>query len=194
MKLSTLILYSLLGTLLFTLSCKQNPQIDYAILSAFSENGINAVIEIPAGTNHKIEFDGTSFTTDRIVDFLPYPGNYGYIPGTKMDKSRGGDGDALDILVIAEQVPTGTVMEVKAIGALVLKDGGELDTKIIAIPQDSSLQVMHVKGFTSLMTEYNMAQTIIKDWFLNYKGLGMVEFVAWQNERFAEEEIKKWSK
>lgn len=194
MKLPTFTHYSLLAALLFILSCKQNPQIDYAALPAFSENGINAVIEIPAGTNHKIEYNGRSFETDRIINFLPYPGNYGYIPGTKMDKARGGDGDALDILVIAEQVPTGTVVEVKAIGALVLKDGGELDTKIIAIPRDSSLQVMPVKGFTSLMTEYNMAQTIIKDWFLNYKGLGVVEFVAWQNERYAEEEIKKWAK
>lgn len=186
--------------LLLLVSCQPNTKADYTQLQATAEQGINAVVEIPAGTNHKIEYIDGRFVNDqedgadRVIDFLPYPGNYGYIPGTKMEKSKGGDGDALDVLVLAESVPTGTVIQIKPIAALVLKDGGELDTKIIGVPIDSSLQVMKVTSFTQLMTQYNMAQTIIKDWFLNYKGLGEMEFVSWQNERYAEEEIKKWSK
>ena len=188
--------------LAFLLACKQSPQIDYLQLPTFTENGVNAVVEIPAGTNHKIEFDPATAQflndqrqgQDRVIDFLPYPGNYGYIPGTLMAADQGGDGDALDVLIIAESLPTGTVIEVQPIAALELKDGGELDTKIIAVPRDSNLQVMQVSGFTGFMTEYNIAQTIIRDWFLNYKGLGKVEFIAWQNERFALAEIKKWQK
>ena len=76
------------------------------------------VVEIPAGTNHKIEYDPStdSFENDkkdgkdRVISFLPYPGNYGFIPSTLMNKDRGGDGDALDILVIGESEPTGTVL------------------------------------------------------------------------------------
>ncbi len=200
MNWNTNILFFLFLQLLLLSSCQSTPKVDYANLTAFSEKGINAVIEIPAGTNHKIEFDGLTFKNDqvqgkdRIVNFLPYPGNYGYIPGTKMAKSKGGDGDALDVLVLSESVATGTLMEVVPIAALVLKDGGEMDTKIIAVPTDTNLRIMEVDGFTRLMTEYNVAQRIIGDWFLNYKGFGKMELVSWQNERFAEEEIKKWAK
>ena len=48
---------------------------------------------------------------DRIVNFLPYPANYGFIPSTFMDKKKGGDGDALDILLISEHMVTGTVVD-----------------------------------------------------------------------------------
>ncbi len=195
---ATCFLLLLLGLLSF--SCKTEPTIDYQQLPAYTTQGINMVVEIPAGTNHKIEYDykTAQFVNDqeggknRIIDFLPYPGNYGYIPGTRMAKDRGGDGDALDVLLLSESLPTGTVVAVKPIAALVLKDGGELDTKIIAIPQDSTQQVIALEGFTHFMTEYSVVQTIIKDWFLNYKGLGKVELVGWQNERYAEEAIKKW--
>ena len=119
--------------------------VDYQRLKAFSESGhINAVIEIPAGTNDKIEFDykTASFEVDqindqpRIIQFLPYPGNYGFIPGTKMTSDQGGDGDPLDILIIGSHQPTGSVMEVQPIGILLLKDEGETDHKIVALPVD----------------------------------------------------------
>ena len=37
-----------------------------------------------------------------------------------------------------------------------------------------------------------MAQNIIQDWFLNYKGLGKVEMKGWFDEKYAMSEIKKW--
>ncbi|MFT5165404.1 MAG: inorganic pyrophosphatase [Saprospiraceae bacterium] len=163
-------------------------------------SGINVIIEIPAGTNHKVEYDYASKTfkvdqengKDRVIDFLPYPGNYGFISGTLMDVAKGGDGDALDVLVIAESLPTGTVIEVIPIAALELLDNGEIDTKLIAIPVDSTLRVIQATNFEDFMIEYNIAQTIIKDWFLNYKGLGKVEMIAWRDEKFAMAEIEKW--
>lgn len=183
------------------MACQQQSSVDVKTLSAKTTSGINVVIEIPAGTNHKIEFNKTTgaFENDlvdgktRVIDFLPYPGNYGFIPATMMDKEQGGDGDALDVLVIGETVPTGTVMVVKPIAALQLLDGGEVDTKIIAIPADSTLRVMNVDNFETFFLEYNMALTIIKDWFLNYKGLGKMELVGWKDEKYALKEIEKWS-
>ena len=70
---------------------------------------------------------------DRVVNFLPYPGNYGFIPSTMMSESAGGDGDALGYFSdFAESMTTGTVLEVIPIAALMMVDGGEIDTKIIA--------------------------------------------------------------
>ena len=105
-------------TLLLAFSLNAN---NYMELKTFSKNGfLQMVVEIPAGTNKKIEYDKNINEffidkidgVDRVINFLPYPGNYGFIPSTKMDKERGGDGDALDILLISESINTETILEV----------------------------------------------------------------------------------
>ncbi len=169
-------------------------------LPALTPNGVNAVVEIPAGTNHKIEYDKSSgkFLVDqrngkeRVIDFLPYPGNYGFIPSTYMAPERGGDGDALDVLVIGEAQPTGQQLEVLPIGSLKLRDGGEADTKIIAIPADRKLQVIDPKDFVDFSIRYDGAKHIIENWFLYYDGLGNATLEGWEDERAAMETIKRW--
>ncbi|MEL6863215.1 MAG: inorganic diphosphatase [Bacteroidota bacterium] len=190
----------MLALLLLLIACGLEPSIDYTQVPALTEQGFHIVIEIPAGTNHKIEFNKENgrFENDlengqtRVVDFLPYPGNYGFIPSTLMAESRGGDGDALDVLLIAESLPTGTVVEARPIAALVLRDNGEMDTKIIAQPVDSSLQIIDVQHYEDFMMRYNGAQNIIRNWFVQYKGLGKVDFLGWRNDDYALSEIKKW--
>ena len=184
-------------------SVEGQPAVDYASLTATEGDLLRAVIEIPAGTNHKYEYDDGTATfrldtladgRDRVIDFLPYPGNYGFIPGTLMDKARGGDGDALDVLVIAEHMPTGTVALVQPIGALLLRDRGEIDTKIIAIPADSSLQVLPARDFVDFMLRYDAARHLIEQWFLNYKGPGQTQLVRWEDDQYARQEVARWLK
>lgn len=195
----------ILCSLVFLLSLVAcNPsKVDVANQAAFSEAGhIQAIIEIPAGTNHKIEYDNeqkdfvhnTVDGKSKIVDFLPYPGNYGFIPATLMDKKRGGDGEPLDILVIGESVKTGSLVPILPIGALMLKDQEEIDTKIIAVPADPKLQVIKANNYESFFIEYNAAHHIIQEWFMNHKGLGKVELLGWKDEKYAFSEIKKWAK
>jgi inorganic pyrophosphatase len=184
------------------LSCKNSSNTDTQTLPVFAEKGINMVVEIPAGTNHKIEINKETgeFENDkidgktRIINFLPYPGNYGFIPSTLMDEARGGDGDALDILMIGEAVETGTVVAIQPIGVLLLKDDGELDTKLIAIPADSTKVVMQAYNFTEFSVQHSAAKKMIEDWFLNYKGPGEMELLGWRDEVYALEEIRKWQK
>jgi inorganic pyrophosphatase len=186
--------------LLLLASCKMEKSVNPLSLPVFGEKGVNVVIEIPAGSNHKIEVNKTTGKfendqldgKDRVVDFLPYPGNYGFIPSTLMDESEGGDGDALDVLVISESLTTGTILEIIPIAALMMIDGGEIDTKIIGVPVDSTKRIIDATNFEQFLIEYNMAQNIIQDWFLNYKGLGKVEMKGWYDEKYAMEEIKKW--
>ena len=111
-----------------------------------------------------------------------------------MDKERGGDGDALDILVIGEAVPTGTILQVIPIGALLLRDRDEIDTKIIAIPADPARQVIHADDFMSFALRYDAARRIIEDWFQNYKGPERVEIIRWEDEEYALSEVEKWQK
>lgn len=162
--------------------------------------GFNAVIEVPAGTNRKLEIqpDGKYVAElvdgqPRVVDFLPYPGNYGFIPSTHMDEARGGDGDALDVIIIGETVPVGTVQEFIPIAVLKMIDEGENDTKIIGVPADPTLRVIRATNFEQFMLEYDAAKRIIETWFVHYQGYGTVQVQGWEDEKAAQTEIEKWA-
>lgn len=96
---------------------------------------INVVVEIPAGSAHKIEWNRKLgvMQLDRVEPAIfAKPTNYGFIPQT-LDE----DGDELDALVItAEPLPTGIVLQARVIGVMKFSDDGEVDDKIIAVPAD----------------------------------------------------------
>lgn len=177
-----------------------NEAIDPYTIPSSDGEVLNMIVEIPAGTNHKMEYHpATGYVNDtlsdgstRVISFLPYPGNYGFVPSTLMDRARGGDGDALDILVIGESVPMGTVMQVKPIGVLMMRDRGEIDTKIIAVPADSSARVFPIDNFLDFSLGNDAAKRIIELWFLNYKGPNVTELIRWEDEAYAWREVRKW--
>lgn len=192
----------LLVSLLLTCCAKQQFSIYYGDLSTYSPAGhIQMIVEIPAGTNIKLEYDSdtNSFPADkrngkdRIIQFLPYPGNYGFIPSTIMDTKRGGDGDAVDILLISEHLPTGTIIEVLPIGLLTMIDSGERDNKIIAVPIDESLRIINAKSYDSFLSDFPEAKQLIQSWFLSYKEGSVIKFLGWQDEKAAKIEIEKWT-
>lgn len=201
MSLSNFFLKYILISTIFLLAFSLNA-INYIEIKTFSKNGfLQMVVEIPAGTNKKIEYDKNLNDffidkidgVDRVINFLPYPGNYGFIPSTQMDKERGGDGDALDILLISESINTGTILDVIPIGLLVLQDSNEIDTKIIAVPVNKSLKIINAKNYSDLNKDYLILKDIIKLWFTNYKGDGVVKFIKWGDEIDAKVEINKWA-
>jgi len=184
---------------LLCIQCQPTEKANVYELSAYSANKhIQAVIEIPAGTNRKIEFNTTSKRfevdqrdgKDRVIQYLPYPANYGFIPGTFSDPTKGGDGDALDILILCKSLPTGTVMEVLPIGMLKLIDDGELDYKIIAIPMDLSLRTVDATSLKVLQDTYPYIQEIVAQWFLHYDSGNSQEIQGVGNEIEALNEIK----
>lgn len=164
-----------------------------------AEGNIQAVIEIPAGTNHKYEYnyETKSFECEirdgkpRVVKFLSYPGSYGFIPGTLMDKERGGDGDALDVLVLGESIKQGELVPIKPIATLRLIDKGEEDHKVIAVPIDPELNIVGANSYNELSEP---VKTIIKTWFTSYKGPGKMEFQGWANDSVTMAEVLKWKK
>tara|TARA_B110000090_G_C13277413_1_gene406671 strand:+ start:216 stop:821 length:606 start_codon:yes stop_codon:yes gene_type:complete len=188
--------------LIFLSSCSSMRSYnEYNLLKTFSKNGhLQMVVEIPAGTNKKYEYDykTRSFKVDikngqdRIIKFLPYPANYGFIPSTKMEKERGGDGDALDVLLISEYAVTGSVLEIVPIAILVLEDGGENDSKIIAVPLDKKLRVIDIDTYNQLDTQYPKVKYLIQEWFLNYKEENIMQYIEWKDELHAKAEIYKW--
>ncbi|MGB0391040.1 MAG: inorganic diphosphatase [Salibacteraceae bacterium] len=137
---------------------------------------IEALIEIPAGTVDKWEFDKATGEMSRelinnkprVIDYLGYPGNYGMIPNTLLSKENGGDGDPLDVIILGPPAKKGQFLNCKLIGVLHLKDNGETDDKLIAISYNSSLS--NVNNIAELNKNYNGITEIIQLWFTNYKG------------------------
>jgi inorganic pyrophosphatase len=100
------------------------------------DNGIvNVVIEIPAGSSNKIEWnrDLAVFQLDRVEPAIfAKPTNYGFIPQT-LDE----DGDELDVLAITtDPLSTGIFLQAKVIGVMKFNDDGEVDDKIVVVPAD----------------------------------------------------------
>ncbi|MCI0476106.1 MAG: inorganic diphosphatase, partial [Anaerolineales bacterium] len=96
-------------------------------------NVVHVVVEIPKGSRNKYEFDKKLGTIriDRVLySSMVYPGDYGFVPQTFYD-----DGDPLDIFVMTNE-PTfpGCVIAARPIGLFRMKDKGEPDDKILAVP------------------------------------------------------------
>ena len=135
----------------------------------------NAIIEIPAGDSIKYEVskDGKNINEQienskvRIIDYLPYPFNYGFIPSTILPQNNGGD--LLDIIVIGPRVDRGTILKVKPIGALVLLDKNKVDLKVIAVSLNET-NLSSINNINELEKNFIGILDIIKLWIINYKG------------------------
>ncbi len=139
---------------------------------------VNAVIEIPAGTTAKYETTKDTGMLEleqkngkpRFVQYLGYPCNYGLIPRSMLPKSKGGDGDPLDVCVLGPTVPTGSVVKARPIGILTLLDNGEIDDKVILVMQSGPFA--KVSSLADLDRKFPGVTTILQTWFTSYKGYG----------------------
>ncbi len=139
---------------------------------------LKAIVEIPTGTSAKWELDkhnphsvNWEFRNNepRVVDYLGYPGNYGFIPGTALPKELGGDGDPLDVLVLGQAAPRGAILDVRLIGVMKMLDDGEQDDKLIAVMTERS-PFSGIENMAQLDAEYPGVRDIVSIWFSNYKG------------------------
>ncbi|MFL6329653.1 MAG: inorganic diphosphatase, partial [Nitrososphaeraceae archaeon] len=94
---------------------------------------INAVIEIPKGSNIKYEIDaesGVVFVDRKLFTAMFYPCNYGFIP-----QSREDDGDPVDVMVLGnDAVMPMSVIRANPVGVLLTEDEEGQDSKVIAVP------------------------------------------------------------
>jgi len=146
-----------------------------------ADGTINAVVEVPAGTTAKWEVHGDDGTMHwdvkdgkpRLVEYLGYPVNYGMVPQTELAESMGGDGDPLDMLLLGEALPRGTVLPVKVIALAKFTDTGERDDKLIVVRAGTPFAALG--DLSDLEASFPGVTDIIATWFLNYKGPGVFE-------------------
>ena len=162
-----------------TLVASANPL--SAVPARNADGSVNALVEIPAGTDAKWELRKTDGALvweirdgrPRVVRFLAYPANYGMIPRTLLAVEDGGDGDPLDVLVLGPALPRGSIVRVHPIGVLRTLDRGERDDKILSVPPDSPFA--DVRDVAELDAHFPGVTGIIEAWFESYKGPGEVE-------------------
>ncbi len=156
-----------------------------------SAGNITVVVEIPAGTNDKWEVDKITGRlaweqrdgSPRVVSFLPYPGNYGFIPRTLLSRETGGDGDPLDVIILGPALPRGSVSSARLLGVLRMQDGGEDDDKLIAVGLDGPFAA--ITSLAEFQAAYPDALAIIAQWFGAYKGPDVMQVGDFADENEA---------
>jgi inorganic pyrophosphatase len=95
---------------------------------------IDVVVEIPAGSRNKYEYDHEKHVMRldrRLFSATVYPADYGFVPDT-----LGEDGDPLDAMVILED-PTypGVWVRARPVGVFWMEDEAGPDAKLICLPE-----------------------------------------------------------
>jgi inorganic pyrophosphatase len=94
---------------------------------------INVIIEIPKGSKNKYEIDKKTglIALDRVAHTSQdFPYDYGFVPQTLWH-----DGDPLDVVLLTTHALfPGVLVRVRPVAVMDMKDGGESDVKIIAVP------------------------------------------------------------
>jgi len=166
----------------------------------FYDDGLYSMfIEIPAGTKEKWEVNHKSGELEiqykdskkRIIQFLSYPGNYGFIPQT-----IAGDNDPIDVIDLDGAKDRGSVEKVKIIGGLYFMDKGEVDVKLIGVSNESFFS--KYSDINDLLMDHYAAIEIVKKWFESYKKPGKMVFYRFINKNESLDMIKnghkKWKK
>lgn len=148
---------------------------------------VNVIVEIPAGSQNKYEYDhdAHAIVLDRhLTVAMSYPAEYGFIPDT-----LGGDGDPLDALVLTA-FPTfpGVMIESKILGMCMMTDESGEDAKLICVPTYDKAW----KNATDITDVPQAVLDKIAHFFTRYKDLDEGKWVkvdGWAGREAAEAEL-----
>jgi len=168
-------------------------------LPTFSDNKqLQVVVVTPAGSNHVQEYDekqkefkpALQAGLAQSINFLPLPGNLGFIPST-----RSGNNDApgkpLEVLVLAESKPAGIVQEVIPIATILLDMAGEMQYMVLAVPARPSERFLDATDLASFTHDFPEARQMVHQWLLHYLPNKQVRIAGWKDEKYTETLIRK---
>lgn len=188
---------------LFMLFILAGCQTNLSNLPTFSNTKqLQAVIETPAGAGYQNKYNPETGEflkvqeagQDKIIRFLPYPVNVGFIPSTRQPKAPGSKDQPLPVLIIAGSQEPGTITEILPLAVLVLETAGDINYQLIATPAKPSERLISATSYDEFSQENGAVKKILETWFLNYAPKENTRIMAWKDDRFADELIRKWMK
>jgi inorganic pyrophosphatase len=138
---------------------------------------LKAIIETPYGSNikYKIDQNGTLLVDRAMHSAMFYPANYGFINSTVSQ-----DGKCADVLVATHYpIHSGSVVECRLIGALIMEDENGIDEKLIAVPVSSVDPSFDDVNDIYDLPKHTLAK--IKNFFETYKMLEVNKWVKVKN-------------
>ena len=142
---------------------------DWNGLGARDRSGrVNAIVETPAGSRSKFKYsEETGLIT--LSKYLPlgmcFPFDFGFIPGT-----RAGDGDPMDVLIVAEESAfAGCLVTVRILGVVEARQSKRgarsvRNDRLIATPETSKIRP-EARSLADLPAR---AMTQIEQFFITY--------------------------
>jgi inorganic pyrophosphatase len=162
------------------------------ILDAGDVDGgvVNTVVEIPKWSTLKIEWNRelACFELDRVEpSIFAKPVNYGFIPQT-LDE----DGDELDTLILTnDPIPTGVYLKARVVGVLNFEDDGEMDHKIICVPEDDRNTDDAIKTMDDLHDRFKQKLEHHFTHYKDFKKPGSTKVLGWGGIPDAKKIIKE---
>jgi len=153
---------------------------------------VNVVVEIPAGTRQKwevnketgqIEWEQVTRDSFRVINYLPYPANYGFVSQTYVPEASGGDGDPVDVFVLGASINREKIIKARIVGIIHMLDDNEKDSKLLAV--NTSEAGFDVNSKKMLIHKYPGVVEILKLWLKNYKGNSKVTILSIDDEKEA---------
>ena len=148
----------------------------------------NMIVEIPKGRRTKFEVCKQTglIKMDRyLYSSTMYPGDYGFIPQTLAE-----DHDPLDILVMVNE-PTfsGCLIEARVVGIFRMKDRGQNDFKVLAVPNKDPL----FGGIRKLEDVPHHFLREVEHFFSTYKQLEgvQIEALGWGGPEAGATEVRE---
>ncbi|MEL6987728.1 MAG: inorganic diphosphatase [Bacteroidota bacterium] len=154
---------------------------------AVTDTSVFAIIEIPAGTTEYFDLDSESGkikSTNETLEFLPFPGNLGFIPKTKLD------GRPIDVIVLSKKISSGEEVNTKPIGGMRIKMDNNERFILIAVPYEEKMKTIKAESFQDFFTIYDPVKFILEQWFQNYDGKGKKKIINWMDEVSAFRHVK----
>lgn len=155
-----------------------------AVSCASARQSVDAVVVTPAGSSLEFTADsangedlsGQNYQDESVILYLPFPANMGVIKGKT---------EELSVIILAPAFKSGTELAITPIGLFEFLERGERIQKVIAIPADPTLQVIKSPTLEQLTYNYPGVTDILKIWFINHTGDGLIEFLSLEDEKAA---------
>ncbi|MBB4600254.1 inorganic pyrophosphatase [Hymenobacter luteus] len=176
---------------------------DYTDLPTYSAERklVQVVVEMPAGTNQEVRYNTSAQEFQPVqqagvgqtIEFLPVPGNLGFVPGTQVSDSPASVAKPVPALVLAETQPAGTVLEVVPLALLLLDSNGSLEPVVVAIPARPAQRILpDATDWATLNRRYPGVRQSLSLWFQHRGRPGATRIAGWKDEKAAEQYIRRW--